>query len=159
MTQATGDKDPFYVGIIHFIQQSDYAYWVFAKFMQPIILDLMGIPSSVYRNFTPQQKGLAQEMLDTMHPMRPRYKGTINDGKMIQRDGVSTDMISAPTLIMHAKDDALVSFSHAENAHAKIKRSQLIGLDTGGHAMLSQMDKVREHVKVFLGEYSRKSSK
>lgn len=150
MAQATGDKGPFYVGIIHLIQQSDYAYWVFAKFMQPVILNLMGIPASVYRNFTPEQKGLAQEMLDIMHPMSSRYEGTINDGKMIQRDGVSTDMIFSPTLIMHAKDDALVSFSHAENAQARIKKSKLIIFNTGGHAMLSQMDKVREHVKVFL---------
>lgn len=151
MAQAPGDKDPFYLGIIHLIQQSDYAYWVFTRVMQSVILDLMGIPSEVYRNFTPEQKALAQEMLDIMHPMRPRYEGTMNDGKMIRREGVSTTMISAPTIIIHAKDDALVSFNHAENAHAKIKKSELIIFDTGGHAMLSQMDKVREHVKRFLG--------
>jgi pimeloyl-ACP methyl ester carboxylesterase len=150
MSQAPGDKAPFYIGVIHFIQQSDYAYWVISKFMQSFILDLLGIPTGAYRNFTPEQKEMAQEMLDVMHPMRPRYEGTINDGKMIQLDDVSTSKISAPTLIIHANDDALVSFGHAENAHAKIKKSKLIIFDTGGHAMLSQMDKVREHVKVFL---------
>ena len=150
MAQAPGDKSPFHVGVIHLIQQSDYAYWVFTKFMQRVILSLMGIPPDVYRNFTLEQKAMAQEMLDIMHPMRPRYEGTINDGKMIQRDGVSTGMISSPTLVIHAKDDALVNFKHAENAHAKIKKSKLILFSTGGHAMLSQMDKVREHVKAFL---------
>ena len=150
MAQAPGDKNPFYVNIIHLIQQSDYVYWLFTKFMQSVILNLMGIPSKVHSDFTSEQKELAQEMLDIMHPMSQRYKGTINDGKMIQLDGVSTNNISAPTLIIHAKDDALVSYAHAENAHRRIKQSKLVPFDTGGHAMLSQMDKVRDYTRGFL---------
>jgi pimeloyl-ACP methyl ester carboxylesterase len=148
--EAPGDKPAFYVKFIHLIQQSDYAYWVFAKFMQPTILSLMGVPPEVYRNSTPSQKEMAQEMLDVMHPMTQRYKGTVNDGEMIQREEVSTDHLSVPTLIIHAKDDALVSYRHAEDAHKKIRQSGLILLSTGGHAMLSQMDKVRQHGKEFL---------
>jgi pimeloyl-ACP methyl ester carboxylesterase len=147
---APGDKPAFYVKIIHLIQQSDYAYWVFAKFMQPTILSLMGIPPEVYRNFTPTQKEMAQEMLDIMHPMTHRYKGTVNDGEMIQREEVSTNHLTAPTLIIHAKDDALVSYHHAKDAHKKIKQSRLIFLSTGGHTMLSQMDEVRQCAKEFL---------
>ncbi len=152
MAQAPGDKDPFYISIIHLIQQSDYAYWVFTKFLQSFILNLMGIPPGVYRNFNPEQKGLSQEMLDIMYPMSQRYEGTLNDGKMIQLDDISTMKISAPTLIIHAKDDALVSYGHARNAHEKIKQSKLILLDTGGHAMLSQIDKVREYIRGFLND-------
>ena len=151
MGRAPGDKDPFIINIINLIQQSDYIYWLFSKFMQSTFLDFLGIPKKVYDSFNPEQKELAQEMLDIMHPMSLRYKGTVNDGKMLELGDVSTDNIVAPTLIIHAKDDALVSYSHAENAHRKIKHSKLISFDTGGHAMLSQMDKVREYVKEFLG--------
>ena len=147
---APGDKPGSYVGIIHLIQQSDYAYWLVAKFMQQAILNLMGIPADVYSKFTPAQKQMAQEMLDTMHPMTERYRGTVNDGEMIQREALSTDSISAPTLILHAKDDALVSYHHAEHAHAAITRSRLIAFDTGGHGLLSQMNAVRQDVKEFL---------
>jgi pimeloyl-ACP methyl ester carboxylesterase len=145
-----GDKPAFYVGIIHLIQQSDYAYWIVSKFMQPAILNLMGIPADVYAKFTSVQKQMAQEMLDTMHPMTERYRGTMNDGDMIQREAVSTDKASAPTLILHAKDDALVSYHHAEHAHEAIKRSQLISFETGGHGLLAQMNAVRQDVKEFL---------
>ncbi len=41
----------------------------------------MGIPTEVYETFNPEQKELAQEMLDIMHPMSQRYKGTVNDEK------------------------------------------------------------------------------
>jgi pimeloyl-ACP methyl ester carboxylesterase len=148
--EAPGDKPPFYVKIIHLLQQSDYAYWVFAEFMRPTILSLMGVPSEVYRNFTPAQKEMAREMLDIMHPMTPRYKGTVNDGEMIQREEISTNHLLAPTLIIHAEDDALVSYHHAEDAHKRIEPSRLIILRTGGHAMLSQMDEVRQYTKEFL---------
>lgn len=147
---APGDKPAFYIGIIHLIQQSDYAYWLVAKFMQPTILNLMGVPADVYAKFTPTQKQLAQEMLDTMHPMTQRYAGTMNDGEMIQRNAGSTDTVSAPTLILHCKDDALVSYHHAERAHEAIKGSQLVSFSTGGHGLLSQMDAVRQDVKEFL---------
>jgi pimeloyl-ACP methyl ester carboxylesterase len=152
MADAPGDKAPFYIDIIHLIQQSDYGYWLFTKFLQPVILNLMGIPSQLYASFTPEQKELAQEMLDTMHPMSQRYIGTLNDGKMIQLSSMETEKISAPTLIIHSKDDALVSSAHAENSHKKIKQSKLISLDTGGHVMLSQIDKVRKDIKEFLIE-------
>ena len=152
MPQVAGDKDPFYVNIIHTIMQSDYAYWLVSKNFQPQFLDLLGVPSGVYKNFTSEQKELAQEMLDVMHPMSQRYKGTINDGKMIELDAPSTENLSAPTLIIHARDDALVSYEHAENAHSLIKQSKLKLFDTGGHAMISQFDKVRELVNTFVNE-------
>ncbi len=152
MFRAPGDKGMFYVKIIHLIQKSDFAYWLFAKFFQSMILELMGVPTGVYENFTPQQKGLAQEMLDIMHPMSQRHKGTTHDGEMILPDSVSMAEISVPTLVIHAKDDALVSYEHAEYAHKSIEQSKLILFDTGGHGLLSQMDRVRQHVRDFILE-------
>ncbi len=147
---VTGDKPAFYISVIHLIQRSDYAYWLVAKFLQPMILNLMGIPADVYAKFAPAQKQLAQGMLDTMHPMSQRYQGTVNDGDMIQREAVSTDKVSAPTLVLHAKDDALVSYHHAEHAHKAIKGSRLISFDIGGHGLLPQMNSVRQDVREFL---------
>ena len=92
-------------------------------------------------------------MLDIMHPMSARYDGTINDGIMIQQAAPSTASISAPTLILHAKDDALVSFHHAEHAHASISQSRLVLFDTGGHGLLSQMPAVRQSIGQFLEEF------
>lgn len=148
--EPQGSEEPVYIKIIHLIQQSDYAYWLFTKFGQSTILDMMGIPKDIYENFSPEQKQLAQEMLDVMHPMTRRYQGTLNDAEMLLVDEISVENISCPTLIMHAKDDALVNYSHALHSHERIPRSQLIVFETGGHAMLSQIDKVREDLEQFL---------
>lgn len=150
--EPPGDEEPVYIRIIHVIQQSDYSYWLFTRVGQSTILDLMGIPQGVYANFTPEQKQYAQEMLDVMHPMTLRYRGTMNDAEMLRAGPVSTENITCPALIIHAKDDALVNYSHALNAHAKIPQSELVVFDTGGHAMLSQADPARQMIEQFLSQ-------
>jgi pimeloyl-ACP methyl ester carboxylesterase len=147
---APGDKPAFYIGVIHLIQQSDYAYWLLAKGLQSTLLNLMGIPPGVYASFTPAQRQLAQEMLDTMHPMSQRYRGTVNDGEMIQRETAATARIAAPALILHAKDDALVGAHHAQHSRAAIRTARLVLFETGGHGLLPQLDAVRRETGVFL---------
>ncbi|MEQ9412233.1 MAG: alpha/beta hydrolase, partial [Cyclobacteriaceae bacterium] len=83
MPPNPNDKDPVFIKVIHTIQKSDYFYWLFTKIFETQILSLMGIPSDDYRKFTLEQKNLAREMLNVMHPMSQRYEGTIADGLMI----------------------------------------------------------------------------
>jgi pimeloyl-ACP methyl ester carboxylesterase len=149
--EPPGSEEPVHIKVVHTIQQSDYGYWLLTRLGQSAILGMMGVPEDVYARFTPEQKQLAQEMLDVMHPMTPRYPGTINDAKMLLRDEIPAENITCPVLIMHARDDALVNYTHALNAHEKIPDSQLILFDSGGHAMLSQIGPVRENVTQFLG--------
>jgi pimeloyl-ACP methyl ester carboxylesterase len=151
MPEPAGSEEPVHIKIIHLIQQSDYSYWLFTRLGQSAILDMMGIPKDVFAQFTPEQKQLAQEMLDVMHPMSRRYKGTINDAEMLYRESIPVENITCPVLVMHARDDALVNYTHAVNAHERIPHSRLVLFDTGGHAMLSQIGPVRENVTEFMG--------
>jgi pimeloyl-ACP methyl ester carboxylesterase len=63
MGPAPGDQDPFYVSIIHTIQQSDYVYWLFTIFFQPAVLDLMGIPTQLYETFSRNRKNWHRKCL------------------------------------------------------------------------------------------------
>ena len=144
------DDLPFQVRIIHLTQQSDYIYWVFTRLLQSTMLGLMGIPANTYKYFTPEQKVLAQAMLDNMHPMSRRYAGTFNDNVMIQNFDLSKTRISTPTLIVHSKDDALVGYHHASHAHHNIKQSRLVLFEDGGHAMLSKIFDIRELTREFI---------
>jgi pimeloyl-ACP methyl ester carboxylesterase len=145
-----GDKPAVYISIIHAVQKSDYAYWLLAHFMQSSILSLMGVPPNIYAGFSDSEKELAQQMLDTMHPMSRRYRGTMNDGQMIQNETIATESLQAPTLILHALDDGLVSYQHAEHSHAAIRGSLLISFPTGGHGLLSRMQAVRLETDAFV---------
>jgi pimeloyl-ACP methyl ester carboxylesterase len=149
-----GDKPPFYTGLVHLIQRSDYAYWLITEFLRPAVLDLMGVSRAVHAKLADDQKRLAEQMLALMHPMSQRRPGTVHDGNMVERDGVAAGEISAPTLVLHARDDSLVSYTHAEHAHRAITHSKLVMYEAGGHGLLPQMDRVRGDVQEFLANTS-----
>ena len=151
MPPNLNDKDPFFIKIIQIIQKSDYAYWLFTKGFETQMLSLLGIPSLDYKQFTPEQKALAKEMLINMHPMSLRYDGTIADGLIIKNFEIPTD-IAAPTLIIHSKNDGLVSYSHAEYANSNISNSIIIIYEKGGHGGLSELADARKQIKTFLDE-------
>jgi pimeloyl-ACP methyl ester carboxylesterase len=81
-------------------------------------------------------------MLDVMHPMSLRRAGSIHEFEISPLDSVSMREIAAPTLILHARDDKLVSHEHAEFAHRNIEQSELILFETGGHGLLAQVNEV-----------------
>ena len=143
------DKDPFFVKIIQTIQKSDFAYWFFTKAFKSPILSLIGIPANDYKKFSPEQKELATELLNMMHPMSVRHEGTIKDGLII-KDFNLPESISAPTLIIHSKNDGLVSYNHAEYAYQRIEGSKLILYENGGHGAISELEDARNHINRFL---------
>lgn len=104
-----------------------------------------------YKKFTGEQKELASELLDVMHPMSLRYKGTVTDGLIIQNFSIP-DSIGVPTLIIHSKNDGLVSFSHAEFSHQKIKDSKLVLYENGGHGAISELEDARKQISTFLND-------
>lgn len=149
MPPNPNDKDPFFIKIVQMIQKSDYAYWAFTKAFETQMLSLLGIPSENYNEFTKEQKELAKDMLNVMHPMSLRYDGTIIDGLII-KDFVIPKNIKVPTLIMHSKNDGLVSYNHAEYSNENIESSKLILYDKGGHGILSELDDARKEIDTFL---------
>ncbi len=149
MPPNPNDKDPVFIKVIQLIQKSDYAYWLFTKTFESQILSLFGIPSDDYKKFTPEQKVLAKELLNVMHPMSLRYDGTITDGLIIKNFEIPKG-IAVPTLIIHSKNDGLVHYSHAEHSKSMIKDSKLILYDKGGHGALSELQAARKQIKIFL---------
>ncbi len=147
---ADTDQSPLVVGVINTLQRSDFAYWMTVRSLQSTILRMMGIPPDTYARFTPEQKDFAREMLDQMHPMSPRREGTINDGRMLKDARIPMERVTAPTLILHAKDDGLVSFAHAERSHRRIAQSRLVAFETGGHGLLPRLAEVRRLIAAFI---------
>ncbi len=145
------------MGVINLIQRSDFAYWATTKTLSSTFLSMIGIRPDTYAKFTPEQRDLAREMLEAMHPMSPRRPGTINDGRMLQDAAIPMERITSPTLILHARDDGLVSFAHAENSHRGIRQSRLVAFPTGGHGLLPRLAEVRALIGRFVEE-ARESS-
>lgn len=145
-----GEQDASQIQMIQTIQRSDFLFWLASRVFQAQFLELLGLPPDVYSRLTPDERDLAHQMLDVMHPMSLRRIGSFREGEQLPLDTAELRRIAAPTLILHAKDDSLVTYEHAEHAHRSIEQSTLVLFETGGHGLLADVSSIREQVSSFL---------
>ena len=117
------------------IFQSDLLYWLSTKLFKKQFMELMGASDAVVSSLTPQQRKLAEQVIDFMNPVSPRSSGVImdNTAKMPNERIAS---IQAPTLVVHAKDDMLQLYHNAEYAVSTIPGAKLMRFEKGGHLLM-----------------------
>jgi pimeloyl-ACP methyl ester carboxylesterase len=59
------------------------------------------------------------------------------------------EAIRVPTLIVHTKDDQLASHEASQRAAERVPGARFISLESGGHLMLGQQQKVRDELVDF----------
>ncbi len=60
------------------------------------------------------------------------------------------EALTVPTLIIHAKDDPLVSYQAAQRAAGRIPGARLVSMERGGHLFLGDREAIGREVAAFL---------
>ena len=91
-----------------------------------------------------------------MHSSRsPRIDGVKNEGAAVDPAArYCVEQITAPTLVVHAKDDHLNPFSFGEYSAQHIPGAQFLPLASGGHLLLGRHAEVRARANAFLRQYA-----
>ena len=141
-------KDFLYSAIFRY----DSIYWGMTRIFRKTLTSMLGVNSSVMDEFTPEEKQWILDFLDSMHPMSMRHEGIANDQKnAISQEQYPLKDIKAPTLVIHAVDDNLVSFEeHGKYTAQNIPGAYMIKLETGGHFLIGQHERARDEVEEFL---------
>ena len=90
-----------------------------------------------------------------MLPVSPRYNGILADENItnvdmtIHYDDYPLEKITAPVLVVHAKDDPMAKYSDTEKLIARIQ-PKLAVFDTGGHLITGHVDAVSAAIKAFI---------
>lgn len=88
----------------------------------------------LYQN--PLMIEITRELISSMSPMNSRKAGMKQDIEICRKvSTLNLEDIKAPTLIMHGLMDHDVDYAHAENAHNRIKGSELITFPKAGHVI------------------------
>ncbi len=95
---------------------------------------------------------MIEEVGESIFPVRPRGDGFLFDAFVsnISVRQAGLEELTVPTLIVHAADDNLAPYAHAEAAAARIPKVSFVTIDTGGHLFLGQVPRVRSEVATFL---------
>lgn len=112
------------------IFQRDYRNWAVTTTFWTRFLELMGVTDAVITGLTPEQRELADQVIDFMNPVSLRSAGVMFDNRAaMPNERIAA--IRAPTLILHAKDDTLQLYRNAEFAAATIPRARLVSFERG----------------------------
>jgi 2-hydroxy-6-oxonona-2,4-dienedioate hydrolase len=137
------------------IFQRDYRYWAITTAFRRPFFRIMGVSNDVIAQLTPDQRRLADEVVERMNPVSLRAAGVRFDNQAAMPNArIAT--IRAPTLIVHAKDDTLQQYRHAEFAAATIPGARLVGFERGGHLLMAiEPSTLRALVETHILEHAR----
>lgn len=136
------------------IYRYDGLYWGVTRLFRKQFMRLMGANDAVIAGLTPEQQDLAVRILDYMNPASPRFAGAAFDNRAaMPNERIAA--VRAPTLVLHARDDALQLFHNAEFAAAHIPGARLVSFETGGHLLLVvEEEAIRRDVQAHILEHS-----
>jgi 2-hydroxy-6-oxonona-2,4-dienedioate hydrolase len=134
----------------------DYRYWSVSRYFKGTLMGVLGASDAVVADLSPEERVLVERIIDYMNPAAPRFAGVVLDNTAAL-PGERIRAITAPTLIVHARDDLLQLFHNAEFAAANIPGARLMSFDAGGHVVVAvQRERigaaVREHIRAHAGE-------
>ena len=134
------------------IFRSDYLFWLITEYARPFLLAMFGVSGEVQEQIPARPRQLASEVVDSMNPISLRQDGIYHDRDtltVLPQDEFRLEQITVPTLVVHAVDDGLQPYSHAENTASRVPDAEFLSYEQGGHLLLLQLDEVREKVATF----------
>jgi pimeloyl-ACP methyl ester carboxylesterase len=89
-------------------------------------------------------------MVAAFLPVTARLDGVRNEGAAIAPSVPDPlDAITAPILLLHARDDRLAPFESAARVAARVPTAELVAFDSGGHLLLGHHAEIAARVDAF----------
>ena len=124
-------------------------------FARPILLRQIGVPKGY--PLAAEDERIVSDLIDSFFPVALKTEGVAFDAFVADPDvnNYRLEAITVPTLIVHAKDDPLVSYEAAQDAAARIPSARLVSVERGGHLILgSHSEVIDREVTAFLAGQS-----
>ena len=141
------------------ICRSDPGFWLATRLFRKSLLRLMGVHAANVLTHDIRELQWIDRVLAAMHPASLRARGVAFDHQA-QLPGRRITAIEAPTLIVHARDDALQLYRNATFAADRIPRARLLSFETGGHLIVAtERQSIRAAVEQHILDHARAVSR
>ena len=131
---------------------NDFVFWMMVHLSPQVLLAVLGVPVDVQRQLSSEETARLHAFLESIVPMGARRNGQLLEQHMSEYDAGQIRNIQAPTLVLHAQDDTLVSFEQAEFSARNIPGARSVAMEKGGHLalMMNVNAPAREKLLTFL---------
>ena len=129
---------------------ADFAWWVAEKIAPSMLIRFVGVRPELVAASPKAAQDRVMNIVRAIEPLSLRFPG-INVDSTADLHELPLARITAPTLIISARDDGFNTLPAAEFAASKIAGAKLVVYDTGGHLLVGQEHEARTIVSGFLG--------
>jgi pimeloyl-ACP methyl ester carboxylesterase len=128
----------------------DLPMWTLKVFARPILLRQIGVPKGF--PLAAEDARTVSDLIDSFFPIALKAEGVTFDAFVSDPDvnNYRLEALTVPTLIVHARDDPLVSYDAAQRAAGRIPGARLVSVERGGHLILGHGEAVGREVAAFL---------
>jgi pimeloyl-ACP methyl ester carboxylesterase len=129
----------------------DVAWRAALRFMPSRLVRFIGVPPALLAVLSTEARERVMRSVRNVQPLSQRFIGIqIDESTDLQQ--VPLQRITAPTLILSARDDLLDTLSAAEFAARRIRGARLVAYETGGHLLAGREAQARSAIRGFLAK-------
>lgn len=135
---------------------NNYIFWSMVRLNPSILLSALGVPRIVQEELSTHEIARLYAFLHSINPMAARRNGQKLEQHMSDFNAEQACDISVPTQVLHARDDTLVPFEHAEFIERVVPGAELFPMEKGGHLalMIDGNADARRSLSVFLENHN-----
>jgi pimeloyl-ACP methyl ester carboxylesterase len=137
---------------------TDFVFWTATTYFPERAMAFFGVSRDAQQRLTREEHERALLILQMILPMSMRKTGNFNDpAHWFERGEFDLGRITAPTLVIHAKDDTFVPFAHGQYTAARIPDARFAQQEFGGHFVYVR-DAVLREIRTFIEQHGRTPS-
>lgn len=142
------DKDAWLLRLLG----SDFLFWSALRIAKgPLIRHVLATPPELLPGASAAERQRVADLADRILPVSARAAGLRDDTRLGKRLGpYPLDTISAPTLVVSARDDGFGTFAAAEYTASRIPGAHFLGFASGGHLLVGHDATVRTEILTLL---------
>jgi 2-hydroxy-6-oxonona-2,4-dienedioate hydrolase len=136
--------------VLDYVLASDFLVWAIARLVPNLLVRVAGVPAALDRQLTPEYR---KELVSGFFPASARHVGLANDIRTtipIAPD-LPIEQLRMPVMLVSAADDPYKTAEVVRYSGPRIAGAKTVILESGGHVLVGQDDRVRQEVQGFLG--------
>ena len=137
---------------------ADLAWWLAMRLARRKVVQFLGVPPEVEARASPAERQRVNDIMKSILPLSLRIEGIRNEAA-VALGPLPLERITAPTLVISAKDDLYNTLPAAEHMAEHIHGAKLVVLDSGGHLMVGRGREVDGTIADFLESIGTRDSK
>jgi pimeloyl-ACP methyl ester carboxylesterase len=159
-TQTIGaDESAPSQAILRLIQSSaDFLFWLAMRVARSAVVRFFGSSPELDAKASPEDRERVTEVMKSALPLSGRVRGVTVDSST-ELSPWPLERIKVPVLIVSAKDDLWKTLPGARFTSEHIAGAELRVLESGGHLMIGQSNRVAKWVREFLAGHGAQAGK